>query len=111
MQGKPKKHVLVCVQGRPQGHPRGSCRDRGSGAVYQAFLDEFQKRQLWESGYMVTDTGCMGPCHLGATVVVYPDGLMYLGVKPEDVPVIIDEHLMFDQPVKRLLAPPEIWGG
>jgi (2Fe-2S) ferredoxin len=35
---------------------------------------------------------------------------MYLGVKPEDARVIVDEHLMFDQPVERLLAPKEIWG-
>ena len=30
-------------------------------------------------------------------------------VKPEDVGTIIDEHLMFDQPVARLLAPADVW--
>ena len=42
-------------------------------------------------------------------MIVYPEGVMYTGVKPEDVGVIIDEHLMFDQPVERLLAPPDVW--
>jgi (2Fe-2S) ferredoxin len=106
---KPKKHVLVCIQARPPGHPRSSCQEKGGGAVYQAFSDEFQKRDLWASGYLLTNTGCMGPCDLGPTVVVYPEGLMYVGVKPEDVPIIIDEHLMFDQPVTRLLAPAAVW--
>jgi (2Fe-2S) ferredoxin len=106
---KPKKHVLVCVQGRPPGHPRGSCQQRGGGEIYQAFSEEFQKRDLWASGYLLTSTGCMGPCDQGPTVVVYPECIMYIGVKPDDVPVIIDEHLMFNQPVERLRAPATIW--
>lgn len=107
---KPKKHVLVCVQGRPPGHPRGSCQEKGCNAVYQKFSEEFQNRNLWASGYLLTNTGCLGPCHLGPTVLVYPEGIMYTSVKPEDVAVLIDEHLMFDQPVERLLAPKEVWG-
>ena len=42
-------------------------------------------------------------------MLVYPEGIMYTNVKPEDVGTIIDEHLMFDQPVKRLLAPADVW--
>lgn len=106
---KPKKHVLVCVQGRPAGHPRSSCQEKGCGSVWQAFSDEFTTRNLWTSGFLLTNTGCLGPCHLGPSVLVYPEGVMYTGVKPEDVGVIIDEHLMFDQPVARLLAPPDVW--
>jgi (2Fe-2S) ferredoxin len=34
---------------------------------------------------------------------------MYTGVKAEDVGTIIDEHLMFDQPVARQLAPADVW--
>lgn len=105
---KPKKHVLVCVQGRPPGHPRGSCQARGCNDVFQAFSNEFQQRNLW-ANVLLTNTGCLGPCHLGPTVIVYPEGVMYTSVKPEDVGVIIDEHLMFDQPVERLLAPPDVW--
>ena len=76
--------------------------------MFQAFSNEFQQRNLW-ANFLLTNTGCLGPCHLGPTVIVYPEGVMYTGVKPEDVGVIIDEHLMFDQPVERLLAPPDVW--
>ena len=106
---KPKKHVLVCVQGRPNGHPRGSCQEKSCAATWQAFSDEFTARNLWASGFALTNTGCLGPCHLGPSVLVYPEGIMYTGVKPEDVATIIDEHLMFDQPVARLLAPADVW--
>jgi (2Fe-2S) ferredoxin len=30
-------------------------------------------------------------------------------VSSQDVGTIIDEHLMFDQPVERLLAPADVW--
>lgn len=106
---KPKKHVLVCVQGRPVGHPRGSCQSQGCASVWQAFSDEFTARNLWMSGFALTNTGCLGPCHLGPSVLVYPEGTMYVGVKATDVAAIIDEHLMFDQPVERLLAPADVW--
>ena len=106
---KPKKHVLVCVQGRPAGHPRSSCQEKGCAQVWQAFSDEFAARNLWQSGLLLTNTGCLGPCHLGPSVLVYPEGVMYTGIKPEDVGTIIDEHLLFDQPVERLLAPADVW--
>ena len=106
---KPKKHVLVCVQGRPDGHPRSSCQEKGCGAVWQTFSDEFTARNLWASGFQLTNTGCLGPCHDGPTVLVYPEGVMYLGVSVDDVKEIIDEHLIADRPVERLRAPAEVW--
>jgi (2Fe-2S) ferredoxin len=106
---KPKKHVLVCVQGRPEGHPRGSCQAHGCGPVWQKFSDEFATRKLWESGLQLTNTGCLGPCHLGPSVLVYPEGVMYTGVTTDDVDAIINEHLLSDEPVERLLAPADVW--
>ncbi len=107
---KPKKHILVCVQGRPAGHPRSSCQDKGCSQVWQTFSDEFTARNLWTSGFLLTNTGCLGPCHLGPSVLVYPESIMYTVVKASDVATIIDEHLMFDQPVERLKAPADVWG-
>lgn len=106
---KPKKHVLVCVQGRPPGHPRGSCQDKGCNAVYQAFMTEFQNRGLW-ADYLLTNTGCIGPCQNGPSVLVYPEGVMYGGVTPSDVTTIIEEHLLGNQPVDALKVPAAVWG-
>lgn len=106
---KPKKHVLVCVQGRPPGHPRGSCQQKGCMDVFQAFQEAFQARNLWND-FAVTNTGCLGPCMSGPSVLVYPDAVMYGGVVVGDVSAIIDEHLIGGAPVERLKVPAEIWG-
>ncbi|GAB6054542.1 NAD(P)H-dependent oxidoreductase subunit E [Magnetospira thiophila] len=106
---KPEKHVFVCTQNRPQGHPRGSCTQQGCTEVMEEFLQQLQNRDLFEK-IQVTATGCMGPCPAGATVLVYPEGIMYGRVSKDDVAAIFDEHLLQDKPVERLRMPADIWG-
>ncbi len=106
---KPSKHVFVCTQGRPQGHPRGSCMEKGCADVMNAFINEVQNRQLFDQ-IAVTNTGCLGPCMFGANVLVYPEGVMYGKVAAEDVNEIIEKHLLGDEPVERLVVPAEVWG-
>ena len=96
-----KKHVLVCVQNRPLGHPSGSCQAKSSASVYEAFVDEFNKRSIWAQ-FRLTHTGCLGPCAYGPSVVVYPEGTAYGHVTVADVRAIIENHLLADQPVARL---------
>lgn len=96
-----KKHILVCVQNRPAGHPRSSCQAKGSPSIYQAFVDEFDKRAIWDS-CRLSNTGCLGPCDDGASVVVYPEGVFYGHVKTSDVHEIIETHLVGGQVVDRL---------
>jgi len=59
---------------------------------------------------VVTPTDCLGPCQMGPTVVVYPDGVWYKGVTEADVPVILDEHIGTGTPVERLRMPDSVWG-
>lgn len=105
---RPKKHVLVCTQSRPAGHPRGSCGEKGCGEIFNTFLNEFMTRNLWGT-YALANTGCLGTCSQGTAVLVYPEGVMYGGVKPEDVKAIIEEHLLADTPVERLKVPADVW--
>jgi len=106
---KPEKHVFICTQSRPPGHPRSSCADQGCNAVYEEFLWQLQNRNLFNQ-VQVTATGCMGPCSEGPNVLVYPEGVMYGKVSKDDVSVIYDEHLEKGEPVERLLMTPEFWG-
>lgn len=46
----------------------------------------------------------------GASVLVYPEGVMYGKVNAADVKEIIDQHLLGDTPVERLKVPVEVWG-
>ncbi|MBF0447193.1 MAG: (2Fe-2S) ferredoxin domain-containing protein [Magnetococcales bacterium] len=99
---KPKHHVFVCMNQRPPGHPRGSCGSSGASSIYEAMMGELEKRNLFGT-IQVTGTFCMGPCDQGPAMVVYPSGVWYKGVKPEDVQEIFDQHLENDQPVERLV--------
>ncbi len=105
---KPEKHVFLCQQARPAGHPRGSCSERGCAEVGETFWFEMQERNLF-GRFAVTNTGCFGPCGLGPNILVYPDGVLYTGVSKDDVSAIIEEHLLGGTPVERLLAPAEVW--
>jgi (2Fe-2S) ferredoxin len=104
---RPEKHVFVCVQTRPAGHPRGSCGQSGSGDLLQA-LGQSGLRQPLSERVALTSCGCLGPCGDGPNVLVYPQGVLYLGVSRDDVPSILD-HLAGGEPVTRLLAPATVW--
>lgn len=106
---KPEKHVFVCAQARPQGHPRGSCSEKGCMGVLEEFLMQMQQKDLY-SRFQVTSTGCLGPCSEGPSVLVYPEAIMYAGVKKEDVATIIDQHLLAGEPVESLIIDKEFWG-
>ncbi len=105
---RPQKHVFVCTQMRPPGHPRGCCAAHNGGAVFDEFLWHLQQRNLFNE-IQVTATGCLGPCNQGPTVLVYPEGVMYARVNKEDVAKIIDEHLLKNQPVTALKMPSDFW--
>lgn len=105
---KPKYHVIVCTNNRPPGHPRGSCAQRGSMDVMMKFYEELQTRSLFED-ILVTSSTCIGPCDLGPTVIVYPDGVWYSRVTRDDVGEIMTKHLTGGQPVERLLMPQSLW--
>lgn len=106
---KPQRHLFICVQNRPAGHPRPSCSQKGCAEVAEEFYWQHQQRQLFGT-VQITTTGCLGPCSEGPSVLVYPEGVMYSRVTKADVTTIIEEHLQQGQPVERLLADPAFWG-
>ena len=105
---KPEKHVFVCLNARPTGHPKGSCTERGAEGLLMEFGRLMEARQAYGK-VAITRTSCLGPCELGPTVLVYPEGVMYVGVQLGDVEEIFDQHLLGNQPVSRLQAQAEIW--
>lgn len=105
---RPQKHVFVCSQARPPGHPRGSCAEKGCRDVLDEFHFQFQQRQCFDT-VMITATGCLGPCSTGTNVLVYPEGILYGNVTKEDVAAIFDEHLLGGTPVERLKVPADLW--
>ncbi|NLM45823.1 MAG: NADH-quinone oxidoreductase subunit NuoF [Firmicutes bacterium] len=90
-----RAHVLVCTG--------TGCTASDSERVISELEKQLQEKQLTNE-VKVIKTGCFGLCHQGPIVVVYPEGAMYSTVKPEDVPEIVEEHLLKGRIVKRLLA-------
>jgi len=84
---------------------RGSCIQRGAMAVWEEIKKQMEDRVLIDR-IRVNSTGCLGPCVSGPSIVVYPDGVWYQGVTPEDVTEIMDEHIMNGRPVQRLMLDP-----
>ncbi len=96
-----KYHVFVCENRRDPSDPRGSCGAKGSEAIRAAFKDELRRRGL-KGAVRANAAGCLDACADGPTVVVYPEGVWYGHVRPEDVPEIVESHLVNGVPVERL---------
>lgn len=107
---KPRFHVLICVNQRPEGHPKSSCAQKNSVALWQKFGDALAARNMYGQVLISGVRSCLGPCQMGPIVVVYPDGVWYGGVKPEDVEEIFDSHFANGKPVERLIVPDEMFG-
>jgi len=89
-----RAHVLVC-NGTP-------CILKGSRAIQAALVDEIKKKGL-ENEIKVVETGCLGISECGPVMVVYPEGTTYCGVTVNDVPDIVEEHLLKGRVVQRLV--------
>ena len=100
------KHIFVCTNQRPEGHPRGSCDCAGKGELHQLFKSKLAQRGL-KSLVRVNKAGCLDQCEHGPTMVVYPEAVWYGGVTAFDVDEIIDEHIIGNQPVQRLIIADE----
>jgi (2Fe-2S) ferredoxin len=51
----------------------------------------------------IIETGCIGSCDIGPLALVYPEGVLYQKLKPEDAEEIVSEHLLKGRIVERLL--------
>ena len=78
------------------------CHAYGSEKVAGAFVNEIQRNGLQEK-VDIRRTGCHGFCERGTIVVIFPEEICYLRVKPEDVPEIVSETLIEGKLVDRLL--------
>ena len=94
-----RAHLLVCAG--------TGCVSCGAFKVKEAIEKEIQKRKLQDE-VMVIATGCNGFCERGPILMVHPDGVFYQQLKVDDIPFLIEEHLLKGRPVKKLMyIPPE----
>ncbi len=89
-----RSNVLVCGG--------TGCTSSNSEKIIETLKEEIAKRGL-EKEVNVVRTGCFGLCALGPIMIVYPEGSFYSRVSVEDIPEIVEEHLLKGRIVKRLL--------
>jgi (2Fe-2S) ferredoxin len=106
--GKPmakfERHIFICTNQRPEGHPRGCCSPSGEGELHRLFKVKLAQRGI-KGTVRANKSGCLDQCEIGPTVVVYPEAVWYGHVTPEDVDEIIDSHIIGGRPVERLIIP------
>ena len=89
-----RSHVLICGG--------TGCTSSGSVTLRDKLAEELKAKGLDEEIKIVM-TGCFGLCALGPIMIVYPEGTFYSRVTVDDIPEIVDEHLMKGRIVDRLV--------
>ncbi len=89
-----RSNVLVCGG--------TGCTSSNSLTIVHKLKEEIERLGLQDEVNVIT-TGCFGLCALGPIMVVYPEGSFYSMVKVEDIPEIVEEHLLKGRIVTRLL--------
>jgi len=94
-----------------------ACRANGAMKVYEAFVGRIKaagfevveshtetlaKKDL-SNTFRTSKSGCQGFCQMGPLVTVEPGGILYVRVKAEDVPEIVERTLVKNELVDRLL--------
>jgi len=75
---------------------------RGARNVAQAIYQTVSDFELKDS-VDVRTTGCHGFCEIEPVILIYPGGILYQHVTPDDVPEIISESVIKNNFVERLL--------
>ena len=97
-----RHHVFVCTNQREdniqccQDCAAQSMRDYAKARIKALGMDG-------EGGVRINTAGCLGRCHEGPVMVVYPQGIWYTYIDQQDIDEIIDEHLRHGRLVKRLV--------
>jgi NADH-quinone oxidoreductase subunit F len=94
--GKPDYpyHLLICGG--------TGCHASKSLEIKNRLTAEIEKRRLQEKA-LVIETGCNGFCAQGPVMVVYPGGVFYQYMQPEDAHDIVEQHISRGYPVERLM--------
>ena len=75
---------------------------KGANAVRCALVEEIKRKGL-DKEIKVVETGALGLPGAVPAIVVYPEGITYANVTVDDVPEIVEEHLLKGRHVARLV--------
>jgi len=88
-------HVLICNG--------GSCMRKGGEEVTVALRESISRAGL-DDVVHTSRTRCNGRCEDACVVIVYPEGIWYENVTPEDADLLVEQHLRNGEPVESLMT-------
>ncbi|MGD1921532.1 MAG: ferredoxin [Pleurocapsa sp.] len=89
LQQSSKRRIIVC-RGR-------SCRKYDANRVFENF------QQNLSPDVELISVPCLGQCGNGSMVLVEPELIWYSQVHPDEVAMVIEQHVMGNKPVKAML--------
>jgi (2Fe-2S) ferredoxin len=96
------KHVFICTNQKEGG--KKCCGEEKGMILVNSFKEALKSRGLHVQ-MRAQKTGCLDACNFGPALVVYPEGTYYGNVQIEDINEIIENDLLQNQPVTRLVLP------
>ncbi len=83
----------------------GTCgQARGALKIVEAFRDAIKKLEtIQELPIQLRITGCHGFCEVEPNIIIEPEGIFYVKLKPEDAEIIIKETIINKKIIDRLL--------
>lgn len=100
-----RQYLMVCLNRRPDGSPKGSCAERGSEDIYKALRAALKERGLARIEARAVSCSCLDSCVTGPSILIEPDHVMYGRVTLEDLPEILDA-IEKGETVRRLAVDP-----
>ncbi len=96
------RYLFVCINRRPDDHPKGSCAERGSEALVPKLKEELSRLGAAKDIVRACSSSCLDLCEYGASMVQEPDHVVYGRVTLADIPEI-DEAATRGHVVERLV--------
>jgi NADH-quinone oxidoreductase subunit F len=99
-----KKSIVICAG--------TGCVANGSLVLHERFVAVAKERGISvdislekeeATDYSLAQSGCQGFCQMGPLMMIFPKGILYVKVKPDDIEEIIEKSIVGDEIVERLL--------
>ena len=98
-----QKHIFVCINQRAEGAPRICCGEATGTEIVARFKSLIMEHKL-KMTVRAQRTSCFDWCEKGPIVTVYPEGIVYGNVTPNDVQEIFESHILNNKPVESLIV-------
>jgi (2Fe-2S) ferredoxin len=85
-----QRYLFICINRRPDGHPKGSCAEKGSEQIVPALKAALDKRGAAKTVARACSSSCLDLCESGISIVQEPEHVAYGGVTLADVDEIAE---------------------